>query len=313
MKAARVTQWGSPPEYIDIPDLPPPSPTQLQLQVVAAGVPRAVKGRAARKHPSAYDAPLPFDPSADGVGVDGTGDLYYINTLAAPLFAERANVERDQIVKLPPDTNPILVAGLSNNVASSWMALRCRAGGCEGHTVAILGVTSFSGRSAALVARLLGATRIIGISRNLETLNTVEGLDERVLLSDPLDISHVGPVDIVLDYVGGPAAIHLLQTVQIRSGGNLQYIQTGGLAGFDHLNIPARLINIKPICIMASGVGSLTQDDLKREMALLAAALAGISTGEVEIPFEIVAAPMRNVHEVWDSEESQNKRLVLVP
>ncbi|KAJ5579575.1 uncharacterized protein N7459_005560 [Penicillium hispanicum] len=311
MKVARVTSWGLPPQYIDAPDLPAPSPNQLQLRIVAAGVPRAVRGRAGRQHPSAYEASLPFDPSADGVGLDETtGTLYYINTLAAPVFAERANVARDQLVQLPPQADPTIIAGLSNNVASSWMALRCRAiGGCEGRTVMILGATSFSGRAAAIVARKLGAARVVGLSRNQDTLAEVQGLDDRVVLRDPLVLpAHVGPVDIVLDYVGGPAAVQLLQAAEIRPGENLQYIQTGGLAGHDTLVVPARLINIKPIRIMASGVGSLSKDDLKREMPGLVNAMA-----TMEQPFGIFAVPMAEVASAWESEEEQTKRLVLVP
>lgn len=75
MKAARVTSWGSSPEYISVPDLPEPSPTQLQLKVVAAGLSRVVPARAAGHHPTAMGADLPFDPSVDGVGVDeATGE-----------------------------------------------------------------------------------------------------------------------------------------------------------------------------------------------------------------------------------------------
>lgn len=57
--------------------------------MVAAGAARAVRGRAACKHPSDVNAPLPFDPSIDGVGMDEeTGALYYTSGLAALIFAE---------------------------------------------------------------------------------------------------------------------------------------------------------------------------------------------------------------------------------
>lgn len=64
---------------------------------------------------------------------------------------------------------------------------------------------------------------------------------------------------------------------------------------------------------MASDVGSLTLDDLKREMAPFAVALAEISSGDGKIPFEILSVPLSNVSEVWNSEETQYKRLALVP
>ena len=138
----------------------------------------------------------------------------------------------------------------------------------------------------------------------------VEGLDERVVLKDPLELSKaLGPVHIVLDFVGGPAAIQLLQSAEADPVANLQYIQTGGLAGCDFLNIPARLINIKPIRIMASGVGSLSKDEITKEMPGFVSAMVKIKTA----PFEVLAAPLSDVHAVWQSEDSEKKRLVLLP
>ncbi|KAE8415285.1 hypothetical protein BDV36DRAFT_263172 [Aspergillus pseudocaelatus] len=104
------------------------------------------------------------------------------------------------------------------------MTLRCRViGGCQGRTVLIIGATSASERCTAIVARSLGATRIIGMSRNEETPAAVEGLDDRVVLREPFALlSSVGPVHIVLDYISsGPAASGILQTAQSVYGGKL--------------------------------------------------------------------------------------------
>ncbi|KAB8067197.1 hypothetical protein BDV29DRAFT_163633 [Aspergillus leporis] len=311
MKAARVTSWGSPPKSISVPDLPPPSPSQLQLKVLAAAVPRVVQLRAAGKHPSAADASLPFDPSIDGVGLDvATGDQYFISVLAAPLFAERANVDRSQLVKLNPGADAVAVATLANPVTSSWMALRCRAiGGYQGRTVLILGATSASGRCAVVVARMLGAARVIGVSRSVDTLATVEGLDERVVLQEPVVLpASIGPVHILLDYVGGSAAVGLMQVVEVEPGQNLQYISIGLLSGEEDLLLPVRLINTKPIRIMASGVGSLSNDDFKGEAPGLVDALT-----KIKPPLDIFAVSLADVESAWESEEAKRKRLVLVP
>ncbi|KAL4891059.1 hypothetical protein BDV59DRAFT_209224 [Aspergillus ambiguus] len=311
MKVARVTAWGSPPEYASAPDLPAPSPTQLQLKVVAVGVPRVVRARAAQNHPSAMHAQLPYDPSIDGVGQDeATGDLYFINSLAAPLFAERANVERSKLMKLPAGADAVTVAGLTNPTGSSWMALRCRAtGGCQGRSVAILGATSASGRIAAAVARALGAARVIGLARNEETLAGVEGLDVRVRLQERLVLpADLGPVHIVLDYFGGPTAVQFLQAVQTPPGENLQYIVVGGLAGYENMDLPVRLVNTKPIVVLGSGFGSLSREDFDREMPGLVNALANM--GPI---VDVFAVPMADVQAVWDSADAQTKRMVVVP
>ncbi|KAF7557920.1 hypothetical protein G7Z17_g292 [Cylindrodendrum hubeiense] len=311
MKAARVTSWGSPPEYITVPDLPAPSPSQLQLKVLAVGIPRVVRGRAARKHPSAFGASLPFDPSIDGVGLDeATNDRYFITASSEPLLAERVNVDRSQLVKLDAAADAVTVAALANPTASSWLALRRRAiGGCQGRTVAILGATSASGRAAVSVARALGASRVVGLARSEESLAAVEGLDEHVVLADPFVLpSSVGPIDIVLDYVGGPVAIDLLQAAVIRPGENLQYIQVGGLAGYENHTLPARLINRKPILIMGSGLGSVSTEEIEREGPGLVAMIS-----QMKAPFEVVTAPLADAQSVWESKEVGDKRLVLVP
>ncbi|CRG86550.1 hypothetical protein PISL3812_03558 [Talaromyces islandicus] len=315
MKAVCVTSWGSPPEYISVPDLPAPSPTQLQLKVVAVGVSRVVRGRAAGKHPSAFNSSLPFDPSTDGVGLDeATGDLYFVNSFDTSLFAERANVERKGLVKLGNGVDPVAVAAIANPAASSWMALKCRAvGGCEGRTVVIVGATSASGRAAALIARSLGAARVVGISRNEQTLATVQGLDERIVMSkdqpsEALLPSSLGPVHIVIDYVGGPASIGLMKSAQIPEGEDLQYIYVGGLSGHEKVDLPLRLINVKPIRIMASGLGSWSRQDLNREVNGLIA-----SVTRMDKLSDVVTARFADVKAAWDSEETQTKRLVLIP
>lgn len=87
MKAALVTSWGKPPQYISIPDLPPPAPTQLQLIVLATSVTRVVRSRAASAHSTGFKTPSPYDPSVDGVAIDEiTGDMYFITQLAALFF-----------------------------------------------------------------------------------------------------------------------------------------------------------------------------------------------------------------------------------
>ncbi|KAI1452819.1 NAD(P)-binding protein [Annulohypoxylon moriforme] len=308
MNVAHVTAWGKPPQYVTGgPALPDPSPSQVQLKVLAVGVPRVVKGRALGKH-SSIKGGLPYDPSIDGVGLDeATGNKYYIGPMAAPLFAERANVERRQIVQLSPEADPVTVAALVNPVSSSWMALNARAiGGCKERTVFIVGATTESGRHAIRVARELGAAKIVGASRTQETLDQVEGLDERVLLTDPFEIPKtVGPIDVVVDFVGGPTSIAIMKTAEIGEG--LQYISVGGVAGHENLVIPASILNARPIRIMGSGMGAFTLPEVKREMPGLVGFL-----GKMERPSNIVTAALADVEKAWNS-NGEKERLVLIP
>lgn len=311
MKVARVTSWGSAPEFSSAPDLPAPSPTQVQVKVVAVAVPPVVRSRASGKHPSARGAALPYDPTVDGVVQDEAGDLYYVSPMSSSLFAERANVERQQLVKLAPGADAVAVATLVNPVGSSWMALRCRAlpGSVEGATVVVLGATSTSGRAAVSVARALGAARIIGASRTEATLAAVEGLDHRVVLSEPYALpSDIGPVHIVLDFVGGRAAVGVLQSAEAEPGKDVQYIHIGDLAGEESIGLPGRLLNSKPIRITGSGMGAWGKMDIKKEIGGLLATVV-----KLQRPEGVITAALADVGTVWDTEEAKTKRLVLIP
>ncbi|KAK4152103.1 hypothetical protein C8A00DRAFT_16567 [Chaetomidium leptoderma] len=312
MKVARVTSWGSAPELSSAPDLPAPAASQVQVKVVAVAVPPLVRGRAIGKHPSARGAALPYDPSVDGVVQDeATGDLFYVSPMSASLFSERANVERHMLVKLAPGADAVAVATLVNPVGSSWMALRCRAlpGTVEGATVLVLGATSTSGRAAVSVARSLGAARIIGMSRTEATLAAVEDLDERVVLQEPFALpAALGPVHIVLDFVGGRAAVDVLQAAEVEPGKDLQYIHVGDLAGEESIGLPARLLNSKPIRITGSGMGAWSKMDVKKELGALLGTVVKISR-----PEDVLMVSLADIQSVWDTKEAKTKRLVLVP
>ncbi|KAL4972922.1 hypothetical protein BDW66DRAFT_162482 [Aspergillus desertorum] len=335
MHAALVPSWSSlSPVYTQIPDPPPPAPGQLQLKVLAVGIPRVVRLRARGIHPTAKTASLPYDPSIDGVGVDEqTGITYYILPLSAACLAETVNVDRGDLIPLQPGASepgsesldPVAVAGLVNPMSSSWMALTTRVNGdITGKTVLVLGATSRSGRAAVLVARFLGAKKVVGVARGEEGVRTVEGLDGWVASGDMLTGAAggrfalpkwVGPVHIVLDYVGGNVASGVLGSAVIEEGEELQYVQVGNLAvetgtGEKHMfeTLPGHLISRRPICIRGSGMGSFSRGDLVREMPGLMAFLAGLKT-----PFGIASAPMSEVASVWQDENAKGGRLVIIP
>ena len=311
MKVARVTSWGSAPVVFDGPDLPMPSPSQVQVKVIAVAVPRVVRSRALGKHSSAQGAALPYDPTVDGIVQDeATGDLFYVSPMSASLFSERANLERQTLVKLASGVDPVAVATLVNPVASSWMALRCRAipSGCDGATVLILGATSTSGRAAVAVARSLGAARIIGTSRTEARLATVEGLHERVVLQDPFALpASLGPIHIILDFVGGQATAGVLQTAEVQPGKELQYIHVGDLAREDTITVPSQLLNARPIRITGSGMGAWGKMEIKKEISGLIAAVA-----KMPRPQDILITKFADIESVWDTEEAKIKRFVLV-
>lgn len=312
MKVCRVHRWGLPLKFeICATPSPPTTTSQIQLHIEAVGIHRLVRGRAAGTHPSMRGATLPSDPSVDGVGFhEPSGELYYINALAAPLLAERANVECRDLVLLGPRgaVDPVAVAALVNPVSSSWMALRHRVSArVAGQVVLILGVTSSSGRAAIQVARHLGAARVLGCSR---TPVEEDGLDQHIaLLKDqPLDLSKgVGVVHIVLDYIGGHVASEALSTVTISTESDLDYIHIGDLGGEDDIRLPGQLLNKKPIRVVGSGMGSWNAQDLRREMKDMVA-----FTARLKRPDNIATCTLDDLESVWDKHVS-GVRIVVTP
>ncbi|KAJ4294970.1 hypothetical protein N0V88_005211 [Collariella sp. IMI 366227] len=185
-----------------------------------------------------------------------TGDLCYAGPMTASLFAERANIERQQLVKLEPDSDPVAVATLVNPVGSSWMVLRCRA------------------------------------------LPAVDDFDVRVVLHKPYTLPpDIGPVHIILNFVGGQPAVGVLQAAEFEPGKDLQYIHVGDLAGEDNIGLPARLLNSKPIRITGSGMGAWRKMDVKKEIGGLFAAVA-----KMPRPQDVVTASLADIQSVWDQE-----------
>lgn len=313
MHAAVVTDFSQPPRYIVTHDLPPPSPEQLRLRVLAAGVPNVARMIAAGKH--FITATLPYTPGIDGVGVDESASppqKYYFSTLPANTgsLSEYVNVDRKSAVALPEAADETSVAALVNPAQSSWMALRHRTSNLpQGWSVTILGVTSASGRIAVGIAKALGAGRVIGIARDEKALAEVDGLHERIVLdgTDPArtDFSKLGGhVDVILDYVYGPAMVALLSA--LRPTAEVQYVQIGVLSGADAA-LPAALLRSKMITIRGAGPGSWTMTQLAGETAGLLKVVHGLKADSLHI------ARLEEVEAVWNSPDVKGKRLVFVP
>ncbi|KAK7704972.1 hypothetical protein SLS64_008320 [Diaporthe eres] len=313
MHAAVVTEFGQPPRYTETPELTTPSPQQLRLRVLGAGVPNVARMIATGKH--FITASLPYIPGIDGVGVDESASppqKYYFSTLPANTgsLSEYVNVDRKSAVPLPEDTDETSVAALVNPAQSSWMALRHRTSNLpQGWSVAILGATSASGRIAIGVAKALGAGRIVGIARGEKALADVAGLHERIVLdgTDPAktDFSKLGGhVDLILDYVYGPAIIALLSA--LRPTAEVQYVQIGVLSGADAA-LPAALLRSKMITMRGAGPGSWTMAQLAGETADLLQAVHGLKADSLHI------ARLEEVEAVWNSPDVKGKRLVFVP
>lgn len=306
MHAAQVEQWGQLPRYVELPtpELPAFDSNTVQVKLLAAGLHRVVRSRASGRHYSAKS--LPHTPGVDGVGVTTTGQRVYLSAFqSGGSFAEVLNVAKKDLLPLPDGLDPVQAAGMSNLAMSSWMALKLRCENLpEGFSVLIMGATSASGRAAITFARHLGAKRIVGVARSEETLKRL-GLDEIIVLKEnttETDYSKLGHVDVVLDYLCGPLATHLLQT--LKPEGRVQYVHIGGLAGTE-LVVPGDVLRSNDIVIRGSGAGSFSMKALWGEMRGLLQALVGAEEHKFRVE------KLEDVEKVWLQDGGD--RIVFVP
>ncbi|KAI8628390.1 hypothetical protein F5Y19DRAFT_476370 [Xylariaceae sp. FL1651] len=309
MHIAQVREWSEGPRYVSVDDPPAPADHQIQLRVLAAGLHQVVRSRASGKHYSARG--LPHNMGLDCVGRDvATGKLYFCLNFQRGFgsFAELITVDKNVVHALPDDTDPVSFAASVNPAMSSWMAITQRTANLpKNYTVLILGATSASGRMAAHVAKVLGAGKVIGVGRNETTLAKVEGLDEFIVQKDPItdtDFSRVD-CDVVLDYVYGDLAVHVLSTLNVKKP--LQYVMIGGVSQSEP-TFPSAIFRSRDITVRGSGPGAFDLANLHPELSKLVPIMTGWKLLDAH------SVPLKDIEAAWRDKSLADKgRLVFIP
>ena len=126
--------------------------------------------------------------------------------------AEAAVVPAVDTVPLTAGVPDPLVAALGLSAVAAWMALTWRARVRPGETVLVLGAGGAVGQVAVQAALALGADRVVAASRREapRELALKRGATAVVDLSDVDRVAEriraVGPVDVVIDPIGGDTA-----------------------------------------------------------------------------------------------------------
>ncbi|KAI5207876.1 quinone oxidoreductase [Aureobasidium subglaciale] len=302
MQSAVITTWGETPKYTRVP-VPSPEPDEIPVKVIGSGLHFVVRSLASGNHYAS--GALPYIPGVDGVGCRLTDNkMVYFISFPGGGFQEIINVSKRKMVELPDGVDPLQVAGYANPVLSSWMALTARTADLpKDFTVLIMGATSASGRVAVDVARLLGAGKVIGMSRDVETLSEV-GLDEMIVLDNNIrntDCSAAAKVDVILDYLYGPVAQHVLTTVKFTRP--VQYVHVGGLAGAEMM-LPGSVLRSKNLTIRGAGPGSWSRDAMRPEIPKI---LNAFNTFK---PQKVKVVSLSEIEEHW---HDKNERIVFTP
>jgi NADPH:quinone reductase-like Zn-dependent oxidoreductase len=317
MYAAVVSSFDAAPTYADFPDPNPKADNESLIEVIASGLHPRVRSQAAGSHYTSTDE-LPLVPGVDGVGRTPDGELRYFilpdTTMGA--MAERTVIDLRRSVVLPADSDPVLVAAGMNPAMSSWVALRRRIDFQAGQDVLILGATGNAGRLAIQVAKLLGAGKVVAAGRDAGRLATLTGIGADVTVSlggDPDEVAGrlgeaAGDVDVVIDYVWGPATADAMTAVVMNRtdrGKPLTWIEIGSVAD-PTAAIPSAALRAARLQIVGSGQGSVTTKEIVGELPALA---AQISDGSLNVDATTVA--LADVEQAWATPSDQ--RVVITP
>ena len=307
MHAAQVLSWEEGPKYVEIPkpELPSPESGLVQIKILAVGIHQVVRSRASGKHYSSTT--LPHLPGVDGVGVlaeDPSQKVYFSAVKAGGSYAEYVNIPKNDVFPLPEGLDPVQTTAMLNPGLSSWMAIRKRCYNLPSKfTVLILGASTASGRVAVSLLPTLGAGTLIGCGRNEAALKTL-GLDKSIVLKNNVeetDFASLPPIDVVLDYLNGPPALHLLKSLP--KDHHVQFVQIGNLAGTS-ITLPGPLLRSKDVVLSGSGFGSWNLRQMRGELAELLQGLTKTPEQEVKV------CKLQEVAEDW---KETVKRIVFVP
>ena len=199
-------------------------------------------------------------------------------------FAERAVVDADRLVPVADDVDLVSAAALPVAYMTAWHMLR-RAEVTAGDTVLIPGATGGVGVAATQLVDALGAESVCTSTSEskLDALGAF-GADHRVRVTDASaladDVAEFGPVDAVLNHLGGPFTRAGLSA--LRRGGRM--VVCGRTAGrFAEIDTQDLFLEHKRL--VGSTMG--TQADLRRVVGF-------VEDGRFEAP----------VHATYDLDET---------
>ena len=155
----------------------------------------------------------PFVAGMEGIArlADGTVRYFAGPRLPYGSVAERVPLAGADTAAVPPGLDPTLAAALGVSGLAAWLSLSSTGRLAQGESVLVLGAEGQVGQVATQVARLLGASRVVGAVHDDQGRQVAldAGADAAVstadvdTLSDRLRAAAPDGVDLILDMVLG--------------------------------------------------------------------------------------------------------------
>jgi NADPH:quinone reductase-like Zn-dependent oxidoreductase len=193
---------------------------------------------------------------------------------------------------------------------SSWAALTERAKFVAGENVLINGATGVAGRLAIQIAKHLGAKKVIATGRNADVLKTLPAFGADAIIPLGQDGESLekafkdqfsSGIDVVLDYLWGPSAEHLLiaGAQAAKEAIPIRFVQIGS-ASSPNVTLPGAVLRSSALQLMGSGLGSVSIDRLAKAIGALL-----IAAAKHDFKVETQAIPLTQVETAWSMEGAE--------
>ncbi|MFI0445557.1 zinc-binding alcohol dehydrogenase family protein [Actinomadura sp. 6N118] len=233
-----------------LPDLPTVPGTEAAGVVVASDV-----------HPEG----MPVRVRGGGAGLRRDGG-----------WAEHAVLRDSAVVPVPEDTDPALACCFFSPAGTAWAAVHAVAAIRPGERVAVTGAAGAVGALTVQVAARAGA-EVIGVVGRPAKLPHVPAPGKAVLAADLSEEAVGGPLDAVIDTVGGAVLTTALGLVRGRGRIALVGYTAGRDFSVDLADFLLTDVSLLPVNLMTRGAEVAADADRL---------LADINSGELTLPIE---------------------------
>lgn len=320
MKAAVLYKFGESPKYEEFPN-PVPEKGEKLIQVKAAALENFDKMIAKGIHYSSKQMfpKFPAITGHGGVGVTEEGQLVGFGMMRSPYGAFAEKTVSYYTVPVPDGVDAAMAASLPASILTSYLPLKYTAKLGNGETVLVNGATGVTGKIAVQAAKMLGAGRIVGTGRNETSLRLLKDLgadavinlklpDEQLLSAYQNEAGEKG-YDVVIDLIWGHPAEMLMKSFIPEEAGfakkRIRYIHMGEKAGPD-ISLSGEMLRTSGLEIY--GAGNIPQEAIPEAMQQV---WQWIKENKFHIDIEKV--PLADIEKVWQRNDLEGKRLVIVP
>ncbi|WP_405927121.1 zinc-binding alcohol dehydrogenase family protein [Streptomyces sp. NBC_00035] len=283
-RALLLEQFGSVPRPVERP-VPEPKPGHTLIRMRAAQVAHLDLNVVDGKFGILPD--LPAVPGTTGCGIVLASDTHPEGSLVRlagkglgmrrdGCWAEHALVPDAAVKAVAEGTDPALACSYFQPAGTAWAAVHVIADVQPGERVLVTGAAGAVGSLAVQVAARAGA-EVIGVVGRPGKLDHVPSAAKALLAEDLSAESVGGPIDVLIDTVGGPVLRAGLPLVRPRGRAALVGYTAGREFGVDLADFLLADVSLLPVNLMTRG----------REVAADAERLLGeLRTGELTLPIE---------------------------